>query len=547
MARASADGTSTDYMTFAGLSVTDLDHNGNPTDYIYTGGQKIAMISPADHRIHLTGITSQSGEELEVNWAVPSSFIAHTGDQVCWQQYNSNGGVGGLNLRFTDGQTAWRELANDGQQMNQNNTQGIWQSRCATFDNHANATLLNVSVLKDVNTPASSTRWDLLVSDVSITRLDGTIVQLFASGKSPGLSIQTADPNYDTGFTAQAEDVLASQDGVVSATNSLAHRTHFFVGDHLGTAQMEFAQGGYPVWQGQFAPFGDELDSQATANHYKFTGKERDSESGLDYFGARYYGSSIGRWMSPDWSAGPSAIPYASLATPQSLNLYSYVGNNPMGAVDVDGHSFDPAPEGSDPETARFFRDSVARSPAAQGPQEGGSHSGGSAIGGGPSGKLADGESRYESLITTGYDTFLQMQHHEHSVVLTGDVLHDQLVAVAISYGEAEGLAKEGPAELYIDRAIARLEAAGPVDAGSPEGGHFNFRENVLEEKGFHQSCVLMGRCGIFNSNHHHGGLVHNDTANAFFFPTGTYLHVKRDVYGGHHDPGLMSGMEPLP
>jgi hypothetical protein len=80
MARASADGTSTDYMTFAGLSVTDLDHNGNPTDCIYTGGQKIAMISPADHRIHLTGITSQSGEELEVNWAVPTSFIARTGD-----------------------------------------------------------------------------------------------------------------------------------------------------------------------------------------------------------------------------------------------------------------------------------------------------------------------------------------------------------------------------------------------------------------------------------------------------------------------------------
>jgi RHS repeat-associated protein len=36
---------------------------------------------------------------------------------------------------------------------------------------------------------------------------------------------------------------------------------------------------------------------------YKFTGKERDAESGLDYFGARYYASNMGRWMSPDWSA----------------------------------------------------------------------------------------------------------------------------------------------------------------------------------------------------------------------------------------------------
>jgi len=33
---------------------------------------------------------------------------------------------------------------------------------------------------------------------------------------------------------------------------------------------------------------------------YRYTGKERDTESGLDYFGARYYGSNMGRWMSPD-------------------------------------------------------------------------------------------------------------------------------------------------------------------------------------------------------------------------------------------------------
>jgi len=38
---------------------------------------------------------------------------------------------------------------------------------------------------------------------------------------------------------------------------------------------------------------------------HKFTGKERDSESGLDEFGARYYGSSLGRFMTPDWAAKP--------------------------------------------------------------------------------------------------------------------------------------------------------------------------------------------------------------------------------------------------
>jgi RHS repeat-associated protein len=68
---------------------------------------------------------------------------------------------------------------------------------------------------------------------------------------------------------------------------------------------------------------------------YLFTGKERDSESGLDYFGARMYGSSMGRFMSPD----PSGLGYADPTNPQSLNLYSYGLNNPLTNVDPTGLS----------------------------------------------------------------------------------------------------------------------------------------------------------------------------------------------------------------
>ncbi len=68
------------------------------------------------------------------------------------------------------------------------------------------------------------------------------------------------------------------------------------------------------------------------------TGKERDAESGNDYFGARYYASSMGRFMSPDWSAKEEPVPYAKLDDPQTLNLYQYVRNNPLSRVDADGH-----------------------------------------------------------------------------------------------------------------------------------------------------------------------------------------------------------------
>jgi RHS repeat-associated protein len=71
---------------------------------------------------------------------------------------------------------------------------------------------------------------------------------------------------------------------------------------------------------------------------YHFTGKERDSESGLDYFGARYYGSNMGRFMSPDWSSNPISIPFARIDNPQTLNLYGYVGNNPLRYFDPYGH-----------------------------------------------------------------------------------------------------------------------------------------------------------------------------------------------------------------
>lgn len=69
-----------------------------------------------------------------------------------------------------------------------------------------------------------------------------------------------------------------------------------------------------------------------------YTGKERDAESGLDYFEARYLNSNLGRFMTPDYADGPTTIPFANLGDPQSLNLYSYVRDDPNNGIDADGH-----------------------------------------------------------------------------------------------------------------------------------------------------------------------------------------------------------------
>ena len=120
---------------------------------------------------------------------------------------------------------------------------------------------------------------------------------------------------------------------------SLNHVVYSSV-DWLGTELARFDAGQNIVTKLTYLPFGDGLSVFRGSDNdpIHFTGKERDIESGLDYFGARYYGSSMGRFLSPDWTEDPSAIPYGDTSNPQSFNLYSYAGNNPVANSDDDGH-----------------------------------------------------------------------------------------------------------------------------------------------------------------------------------------------------------------
>jgi RHS repeat-associated protein len=116
---------------------------------------------------------------------------------------------------------------------------------------------------------------------------------------------------------------------------------HFPLTDPLGTKRIQANAAGAVDETCVSLPFGDAqycTGDDATEHH--FTGKERDTESGNDYFEARYYSSAMGRFMSPDWSAMVEPVPYAKLDDPQSLNLYVYVRNNPLSMTDPDGHSW---------------------------------------------------------------------------------------------------------------------------------------------------------------------------------------------------------------
>jgi len=80
-----------------------------------------------------------------------------------------------------------------------------------------------------------------------------------------------------------------------------------------------------------FMPFGEEVAAPIPPQDKRlFTGKERDAETGQDYFGARYYRADIGRFTTVDPVGG-------RLADPQTLNRYAYARNNPLRYVDPTG------------------------------------------------------------------------------------------------------------------------------------------------------------------------------------------------------------------
>ena len=118
--------------------------------------------------------------------------------------------------------------------------------------------------------------------------------------------------------------------------DTTAELTYFFHPDHLGSASWITDLSGQPVQHLQYKPFGgDYIDQQDPNTEYserfRFTGKERDAETGFDYFGARYYSSSFGIWLSVD----PMSDKYPSLSP------YIYCADNPMRLVDPIGEEID--------------------------------------------------------------------------------------------------------------------------------------------------------------------------------------------------------------
>jgi len=217
----------------------------------------------------------------------------------------------------------------------------------------------------------------MYVYDAAGTRVaKGTPV--WTGSGSPNMSTLCSAPGGGTGWSFSAEEqYLLDQNNeqvseltgtstptpertnIWSGTNIATYDfvnggVHFALTDWLGTKRVQVLGTGTNYGTIDLAfislPYGNNIGnsravesvgSGTDATEHHFTGKERDTESGNDYFSARYLTSSIGRWLVPDWSATAEPVPYAKLGDPQTLNLYTYAYNNPFGAIDPDGHDLD--------------------------------------------------------------------------------------------------------------------------------------------------------------------------------------------------------------
>jgi RHS repeat-associated protein len=109
-------------------------------------------------------------------------------------------------------------------------------------------------------------------------------------------------------------------------------KTHYQLSNHLGSSSLEINEHRDVISYEEYFPFGGtafiagDRVKEVKLKEYRYSGKERDDATGFYYYGYRYYAPWIGNWLSPD-PIGPE----------DSLNLYMFVGNNPVNLVDPDG------------------------------------------------------------------------------------------------------------------------------------------------------------------------------------------------------------------
>ena len=138
---------------------------------------------------------------------------------------------------------------------------------------------------------------------------------------------------YDV-YGALLKDFIYMGSRLIAEYDHVGARFLYYTPDQINSTRIVTDQSGNVVYSATYAPYGETRTEQGTMDPLpKFSGKERDAESQLDYFGARYYDHAIYSFISVD----PEIPTRAVLYNPQGWNLYNYCWSNPVSNLDPDG------------------------------------------------------------------------------------------------------------------------------------------------------------------------------------------------------------------
>ena len=237
-----------------GQVMTEYTDSGTITDYIYANGQKIARVEPAggEAPLHLSGVNCANcgGSSTYVQLSSGAGRVIQSGDVLNVSQYTVGTSEGGVILFFSDGSRAGGGNAydSDGQQDNCDGVKDQWHQRHVDLSAFAGKTLSSTLLINDVCSGPG--QFDIYFDNVAING-NGTTSTIYAN--QPGAAFTPTDSSYWPGQATNTSAVAQAN------PNAPELNTQYYLADHLGTTQMEIAEGGWPTWQGRFTPFGFEV------------------------------------------------------------------------------------------------------------------------------------------------------------------------------------------------------------------------------------------------------------------------------------------------
>jgi len=285
--------------------------------------------TPANNNGSATGITNgvYSGETQGPTYdnlnRIASDKTAGTTGSDCWGQGFTIDAVSNLTgMATTLCSTGTLSASTDGNN-HLTNTQGSY-----TYDNAGNMTNDGVFAYsydaENRITTAAGVTYTYDGNGLRVEKSSGTLYWRSLTGDT--IAESDLSGNITSEYAYFAGRKIARRDG--------NGNVFYLYSDNLGTIHTITDSSGNACYDASFTPYGQEVLNPNISNtcgiNYKFTGYERDTETQVDYAVARYYNYRLGRFLTTDPLGG-------SAFYPQSLNLYSYVENDPLNGIDPSG------------------------------------------------------------------------------------------------------------------------------------------------------------------------------------------------------------------